>query len=61
MQTILGAGGDIGTPLAKELRRYTDKVRLVARNPKKVNQDDELFAANYLMKKMLFRLWKIQM
>lgn len=35
MQTILGAGGDIGTPLAKELRRYTDKVRLVARNPKK--------------------------
>jgi nucleoside-diphosphate-sugar epimerase len=51
MQTILGAGGDIGTPLAKELRRYTDKVRLVARNPKKVNQDDELFAANLLDEK----------
>ena len=51
MQTILGAGGDIGTPLAKELRKYTDKVRLVARNPKKVNQDDELFAANLLDEK----------
>ena len=46
MQTILGSGGAIGTPLAKELAKYTDKVRLVARHPKKVNESDELFAAD---------------
>jgi nucleoside-diphosphate-sugar epimerase len=46
MQTILGAGGAIAVPLAKELMKYTDKVRLVSRNPKKVNESDELFAAN---------------
>ncbi len=43
MQTILGAGGAIGIPLAKELKKYTDKIRLVSRNPKKVNETDELF------------------
>ncbi|MBK7031615.1 MAG: NAD-dependent epimerase/dehydratase family protein [Bacteroidales bacterium] len=43
MQTILGSGGAIGTPLAKELTKYTDKIRLVSRNPKKVNETDELF------------------
>lgn len=43
MQTILGAGGGIGFPLAKELKKYTDKIRLVSRNPKKVNDTDELF------------------
>jgi nucleoside-diphosphate-sugar epimerase len=46
MQTILGAGGAIGTELAKELPRYTDKIRLVSRNPKKVNVSDELFPAD---------------
>ena len=46
MQTILGSGGAISNPLAKELMKYTDKVRLVARNPKKVNESDELFTAN---------------
>jgi nucleoside-diphosphate-sugar epimerase len=46
MQTILGSGGAIGSPLAKELLNYTDKVRLVARNPKKVNETDELFPAD---------------
>lgn len=44
MQTILGSGGAIGIPLAKELRKYTDKIRLVSRNPKKVNDGDELCA-----------------
>jgi len=43
MQTILGAGGAIGVPLARELKNYTDKIRLVSRNPKKVNSSDELF------------------
>ena len=46
MQTILGSGGAIGTPLAKELKNYTDKIRLVSRNPVKVNDDDELFPAD---------------
>ena len=46
MQTILGSGGAIGTPLAKELRHFTDKIRLVSRNPKKVNDTDELFSAD---------------
>jgi len=46
MQTILGSGGAIGIPLAKELLKYTDQVRLVARHPKKVNENDELFPAD---------------
>jgi nucleoside-diphosphate-sugar epimerase len=43
MQTILGAGGPIGTELAKALKKYTDKIRIVSRNPKKINESDELF------------------
>jgi nucleoside-diphosphate-sugar epimerase len=43
MQTILGANGTIGSVLAKELMNYTDKIRLVSRNPRKVNASDELF------------------
>jgi len=46
MQTILGANGTIGTILAKELLNYTNKIRLVSRNPRKVNDTDELFAAD---------------
>lgn len=46
MQSILGAGGSIGTLLATALRSYTDKVRLVSRNPQKVHPDDELFTAD---------------
>ena len=48
MQTILGANGTIGSILAKELIKYTDKIRLVSRNPKKVNDTDELFPADLL-------------
>ena len=44
MQTILGSGGAIGIPLARELKKYTNQIRLVSRNPKKVNETDELFA-----------------
>ncbi len=43
MQTILGSGGGIGKPLARELKNYTGSIRLVSRNPKKVNETDELF------------------
>jgi nucleoside-diphosphate-sugar epimerase len=47
MQTILGAGGVIGTELAKNLReQYNVHLRLVGRNPKQVNADDELFKAD---------------
>jgi len=46
MQTILGSGGAIGTPLARELKAYTDKIRLVARKPVQVNGDDELITAD---------------
>lgn len=47
MQTILGSGGAIGIPLAKALKQYTDKIRLVSRNPQKVNETDELFPADF--------------
>jgi nucleoside-diphosphate-sugar epimerase len=46
MQTILGANGTIGSLLATELKEYTDKIRLVSRNPKRVNGSDELFRAD---------------
>lgn len=46
MQTILGANGTIGGVLAKELIRYTSRIRLVSRKPRKVNASDELFAAD---------------
>lgn len=49
MQTILGANGQIAEELARELKRnYTTDIRLVSRNPKKVNDTDTLFAANLL-------------
>src|SRR3546814_20607273 len=48
MQTILGSGGAIGELLAKELKTYSPKIRLVARHPKRVNEDDELFPADLL-------------
>ena len=46
MQTILGANGTIGSLLAKELMAYTNHIRLVGRNPKKINETDELFSAD---------------
>jgi len=48
MQTILGAGGPIGTELAKPLKIYTDHIRLVSRNPRPVNKTDELFPADLM-------------
>ncbi|PZF72446.1 NAD-dependent epimerase/dehydratase family protein [Taibaiella soli] len=46
MQTILGAGGAIGLELAKALPVYTTDIRLVSRNPQKVNDTDELYSAD---------------
>ena len=49
MQTILGANGQIAEELARELHRnYTAAIRLVSRNPKKINDTDELFPANLM-------------
>lgn len=48
MQTILGSGGAIGNELAKALVKYTSEIRLVSRNPQKVNETDTLFKANLL-------------
>lgn len=48
MQTILGAGGVIGTYLAKNLPQYTSQIRLVSRNPKTVNPADEILSADLL-------------
>ena len=48
MQTILGSGGAIGVELAKALKEYTSQIRLVSRNPKKVNKTDEIFPADLL-------------
>ncbi|MEL6393455.1 MAG: NAD-dependent epimerase/dehydratase family protein [Bacteroidota bacterium] len=48
MQTILGATGHIGRPLGAELSKYTDRIRLVSRNPQKVNPNDELHPADLL-------------
>lgn len=46
MQTILGANGTIGKLLAKELTAYTGNIRIVSRNPQKINSNDEIFAAD---------------
>lgn len=46
MHTILGATGPVGTALAHALRSYTTNIRLVSRNPKKLAETDQLFAAD---------------
>ena len=49
MQTILGASGQIANELAKALKQhYTSDIRLVSRNPHKVNDTDEVMASNLL-------------
>ena len=54
-QTILGAGGAIGIELAKALTTYTSDIRLVGRNPKKINQTDELFVADLTKREDVFK------
>jgi len=54
-QTILGAGGAIGIELAKALKTYTTDIRLVSRNPKKINLDDELFPADLTIREDVFK------
>jgi nucleoside-diphosphate-sugar epimerase len=54
-QTILGAGGAIGIELAKALTEYTSDIRLVSRNPKKVNLTDALFPADLTKREDVFK------
>lgn len=53
MHTIIGAGGDVGKLLAKELSLSNKEVRLVSRNPKQVNRIDKLFSADMLDRKAM--------
>lgn len=46
MQTILGAGGVIANNLVGALPKFTDQIRLVARNPKAVLGHEALFPAD---------------
>lgn len=56
MQTILGASGQIGRELALSLKRdFTSDIRLVSRNPKKVNDTDQLVSADLLDKEQTLR------
>ncbi|NOQ75097.1 MAG: NAD-dependent epimerase/dehydratase family protein [Crocinitomix sp.] len=55
MQTILGAGGAIGVELAKVLPEFTTDIRLVSRNPKKVNETDQLYPADLTNRDAVFK------
>ncbi|WP_300685605.1 NAD-dependent epimerase/dehydratase family protein [Chryseobacterium sp.] len=47
MQTILGANGQIGEELAREVKRnFTSSIRIVSRDAKKVNDTDKVFSAD---------------
>lgn len=49
MQTVLGSGGQIAEELTRELRRnFTDDIRLVSRNPRKVHEADQLVPADLM-------------
>ncbi|OJV52471.1 MAG: NAD-dependent dehydratase [Bacteroidetes bacterium 43-16] len=51
MQTILGANGQIGEELARELKKnFTSDIRIVSRNAKKVNDTDMVFSADLSVK-----------
>ncbi|MCH8556658.1 MAG: NAD-dependent epimerase/dehydratase family protein [Balneolia bacterium] len=54
-QTILGSGGAIGIELAKALADYTTDIRLVSRNPQKVNPTDSLHPADLTSREEVFK------
>lgn len=53
MQTILGAGGGAGTEITRELSNYTKDIRVVSRNPERVNDTDQLMKADLTDPKQL--------
>lgn len=48
MQTILGASGVVGRELARALRAFTDRIRLVSRTPRAIDPKDEAHPADLL-------------
>lgn len=54
-QTILGAGGAIGIELAKALPTFANDIRLVSRNPKKINPTDTLLSADLSNRDQIFK------
>jgi nucleoside-diphosphate-sugar epimerase len=58
MQTVLGSGGAIGIELAKALKKYTNDIRLVSRLPQKVNESDQLMAADLLKESDVYKAIK---
>ena len=58
MQTLLGSGGAIGIELAKALKEYTNRIRLVSRNPKAVNPSDQLLSADLTKQEDVLRAIK---
>lgn len=47
-QTIIGGNGTIGKMVAAKLHKMNIPVRIASRNPKPVNQDDEIFTMDVL-------------
>jgi len=58
MQTILGSGGAVANHLAIELKKYSSKIRLVSRQPKKINETDEIFPADLTNKELVSKAVK---
>jgi len=58
MQTILGANGTIARDLAKELRAFTNDIRLVSRNPKPIHPEDQIFPADLTEKQNVYKAVK---
>ena len=58
MQTILGSGGIIANHLATSLPVYTDKTRLVSRNPKAVTGKEELVSADLTSAEQVMKVVK---
>lgn len=49
MQTVLGANGQIAEELTRELHRnFTHDIRLVSRNPRRIEQTDQLIKADLM-------------
>lgn len=55
MQTILGSGGAIGKELAQHLSNYTGEIRLVSRQPKKINETDQLLPLDLTQPANIFK------
>jgi len=58
MQTILGSGDSFGNHLAFRLSNYTDKIRLVSRQPMKAKRDEAYFPADLLNREQVMNAVK---